>query len=62
MSFDIRWEVLDEVEASRLKDLINSKFETSERPDFLGKLKVGLSPLSKIIIIIHSYAYVCMSQ
>jgi hypothetical protein len=40
MSFDIRWDLLDDSEASRLKDLINLKFETSERPDFLGKLKV----------------------
>lgn len=40
MSFDIRWDLLDESESWRLMALMNQGFKEIERPDFLGQLQV----------------------
>jgi hypothetical protein len=41
MSFDIRWDLLDESESRRLMALMNEGFKDMERPDFLGHLQVS---------------------
>ena len=40
MSFQIDWDLLDSNESLKLKDFMNSRFESIERPDFLGPLHV----------------------
>ena len=41
MSFQINWDLLaDGVEANKLKEFINERFQTEERPLFLGEIQV----------------------
>ena len=40
MSFDIKWNLLDSNDSLKLKEFMNSRFESIERPDFLGPIYV----------------------
>jgi hypothetical protein len=40
MSFDIKWNLLDSNDSLKLKEFMNSRFESIERPEFLGPIHV----------------------
>jgi hypothetical protein len=42
MSFDIKWNLLDSNDSLKLKEFMNSRFESIERPDFLGPIYVSV--------------------